>query len=409
MTWQIALVGAHWGLEEALLQRAFVGATGAVLNKLLIDAGLLPSREPPSAWVEGSELADERDRHIALTTNVFNEAPPRGKELWRWGEAKKAVALRYRGGKDKETGAEMPAERAALQARWPDFPWPERYEWPSLTQQPTTFLAPERLGVLPELKARLEASGVKLAVALGGTALWALCGQNGISKARGAPIPSTLVPGLLVLPTFHPSAVAQQWELRPTALADLKKARQLLDGHFTGYSERRLLINPTLAECREWLDGHVHSQPAAPVAIDIETSVGRHFAGTESQQILCVGFGVGCDALCVPFRPPGLSHSYWSTAAEELEALALVRAACQSPNPKVFHNALFDLSWLWKVFGIASKGDIEDTMVMHHALAIEARKGLADLVRLYLHFPQWKDLKHQAGLTGEEGKAEAEG
>jgi uracil-DNA glycosylase len=44
-------------------------------------------------------------------------------------------------------------------------------------------------------------------IALGRTPLWALTGENGLLEKIGKPLPCRLLPGVQVIPTFHPSFI----------------------------------------------------------------------------------------------------------------------------------------------------------------------------------------------------------
>jgi hypothetical protein len=57
---------------------------------------------------------------------------------------------------------------------------------------------------------------------------------------------------------------------------------------------------------------------------------------------------------------------------------------------KIFQNALFDTNRLWRGYGVTFGGDIEDTMLMHHALQPESQKDLGFLGSVYTNEPAWK-------------------
>ena len=80
-----------------------------------------------------------------------------------------------------------------------------------------------------ELKQELEECQPNIIVALGGTALWALTGEKSIGKLRGYVLPCQLVPGMKVLPTYHPQAINYEWKnffpciLDPRRLVSLER------------------------------------------------------------------------------------------------------------------------------------------------------------------------------------------
>lgn len=87
-----------------------------------------------------------------------------------------------------------------------------------------TVPKPELVEWIEQLRLELEANKPNIVVAMGAYALWALTGMKKISEARGYLLTSTLVPGLKVLPTYHPQAVNYEWKLFPVSVFDVRKA-----------------------------------------------------------------------------------------------------------------------------------------------------------------------------------------
>jgi len=69
-----------------------------------------------------------------------------------------------------------------------------------------------------------------------------------------------------------------------------------------------------------------------------------------------------------------------------------------SDRPKSAQNGLYDLSFLWRSYGIAVKNYQHDTMLLHHALQPESEKSLGFLGSLYTNEASWK-LMRQRGKT----------
>ena len=76
------------------------------------------------------------------------------------------------------------------------------------------YLRPEWFPELERLHDELVQVRPNVVVALGAEALWAVTGQSGITKWRGTVAESSLVPGLKVVPTWHPAAVLRNNSLR---------------------------------------------------------------------------------------------------------------------------------------------------------------------------------------------------
>ena len=145
--------------------------------------------------------------------------------------------------------------------------------------------------LLPELdrlREELNQVAPNLIIALGSTACWALLSTNGIGALRGTVATSTLVPAK-VLPTYHPAAVLRNWAWRPIAIADLIKAKRESAFPEIKRPERFILVNPTIAECEQWVAQNLKSE----CACDIETKFGM---------IEMIGFSASpTHAMVIPF------------------------------------------------------------------------------------------------------------
>lgn len=327
---KIALVGEAWGADEERERMPFVGAAGWCLNKMLEDAGIRRA-----------------DCHL---TNVFNLRPPGGNDVNNLCGKRDAVQHRF---------APLSSGKYILDTYLPEV---ER-------------LNRELLDLRPNL-----------AVALGGTASWALLGTGGITKVRGTVAASSSstpcgIEGLKVLPTYHPAAVLRDWSLRPTTVLDLIKAKRECEFPDIRRPERKVYLDCTLEEMDWYFDTFIVG--AKILGFDIETS------GT---QITCIGFAPGTDtALVVPFvdyRKPG--GSYWPRADLEVQAWRFVQRVLSTSIPKVGQNTLYDIHFLWRRYGITVTNYVHDTMLLSHAIQPESPKGLAFLGSCYTNEASWK-------------------
>ena len=234
-------------------------------------------------------------------------------------------------------------------------------------------------------------------VCLGGTASWALLRDGRISKLRGAVATSPVVVGQKVLPTFHPSYILQgSYEARYVTILDLQKARRESEFPEIRRPQRTILTEPNLGDLTAFYENYIRG--AKFLAVDIETKDGR---------ITCIGFAPSKDiALVVPFediRKPG--GAYWPTHQHEVQAWRWVKSTLASPVPKVFQNGLYDMHYLWKVYGIPTANPEHDTMLLHHALQPESPKGLGYLGSIYTDESAWKlgiRLKHKDTIKKED-------
>jgi len=241
------------------------------------------------------------------------------------------------------------------------------------------YLLRQHEAQLTRLYAEIESANPNLILALGATATWAFTGLIGIRTVRGMLAQGNAACGhRKVLPTYHPSAVTRQWTLRPIVVADFEKAARLSADPTFSRPSRKIWIEPTLDDLRLYEETELAG--ATKLACDIET---------KQDQITCIGFAPRADsAIVIPF----FKHSganYWQTQEEEVAAWEYV-ARWLRDYPTVFQNGLYDMGFLWRVYGIPTPRAVDDTMLLHHALQPEMEKGLGFLASLYTDEASWK-------------------
>lgn len=325
----IFILGEAWGVEEERERTPFIGAFGYELTRMLLEAGI--------------------HRGDCYLSNVLNLHPP-ANELEALCGPKSAGVSGY------------PAIRPAKYLRAEFTPELER-------------LGDELLDIDPNI-----------VLALGNTALWALTGKTAISKLRGATLLSDrTASGFKVLPTYHPAAVLRQWDLRPVAIIDMAKALRE-----SSYAEirrpyREIWIEPTVEDVKRFFDQFLPKTTL--LSVDIETS---------GREITCIGFAPNeRTALVVPFSDPRrLGRSYWPTFELERKVWGLIKGVLESPIPKkLFQNGLYDISFLYRGYGIKVAGAEHDTMLLHHALQPESKKDLGFLGATYADEGAWKQMR----------------
>lgn len=350
---KVLFVGEAYGENEAKIERAFVGPTGVELMRMMHEAQLLHLTSDDYDnlrlyYRTGNPIYPEHiwKSHGVQRTNVFNLRPAGNKIEEVCGT--KAEAIRgYPGlGKSKYVRAEFAGEL-------------------------------ERLGD------EILASDPNLIVTLGNTALWALGGSTGIGKLRGTTRLSThTVSGYKLLPTYHPSAIVHQYELRPTAVADLIKARREMEFPEIRRPQRQIWIEPNAEDIQTFIQQHVLD--CAVLSVDIETS---------GNDVTCVGLSPKPDlALVVPFvNPRRKDGNYWPDRATEIRVWNYLRGVLEDRTlRKVFQNGMYDIAFLWRSAGIKVRGAEHDTMLLHHALQPESLKALGYLGSIYTDEGAWK-------------------
>lgn len=353
----IFLLGEAQGANEARINAGFVGKSGMELIRLLKDAGLL-------------ELTSEDQTYI---TKFYRQEDPTFLDMvWRMHPEFHRSNVFQLHPPNNDLGALCGPKDSAI----PGYPKLGQSGYIRSEFQPhLERLADEILDIDPNL-----------IICLGNSALWALTGNTGISKLRGTTcLSNMLVDGYKLLPTYHPSAVSRQWELRPTVVADLMKAKREAAYPEIRRPKREIWIEPTLEDLTTFRDKFITN--CEILSVDIET------AGT---QITEIGFAPSnVVALVIPFRDSRRKdRSYWPDAESESAAWRVVHSILQDPTiPKLFQNGLYDIAFLLRAAGIAVRGAREDTMLLHHALQPESLKGLGFLGSLYCDEGAWKGMR----------------
>ena len=324
----LMIVGEAYGREEEEQGQPFVGASGRVLNYLLSQVGI--------------------SRREAYLTNVFNVRP------------KPTLDINNLCGPKAEGIPGMPSLASGKYVR--------------------AEYAPE----LDRLYSEIRRENPNLILALGASAVWALCKGSGIRAVRGAPLLG--IDGRKVLATYHPSAVIGDWSLRPIVIADLTKARRELEYPDIRRPRREIWVEPSLRDMERFYEEHL--LPCSAIAADIETKL---------DQITCIGFAPSRDlAIVVPFyNPMQMDGNYWRSLGEELAAWAWVKKVCALHRRFIFQNGIFDMHFLWRRYGITVPFAQDDTMLAHHALQPEMEKGLGFLGSIYSDEASWKFMRKE--------------
>ena len=354
----LVIVGEAWGSEEARIQQPLVGPSGIELLTQLDEAQILSltgedksylrrywdTRDPNCLDAIWRLHADEIHR-----TNVLNFHPHANKLEYVCGPKADGI-----------------------------------HGYPALIK--SGYLSRVHECELERLGEELLAHNPNLILCLGNTPLWALAGKTGVSKLRGTTLYSThCATGFKLLPTYHPAAVLRQWELRPTVIMDLMKAKRE-----SAYAEIirpncEIWIEPTLEDITKFCVDHV--EQCELLSVDIETSGNR---------ITCIGFAPRADlALVVPFDDARSSKGcYWSTPQHEQQCWEIIRRILENGSiPKLFQNGVYDIGFLMRSYGILVKGVKEDTMLAHHARQPESLKGLGYLGSIYTDHGSWKHMR----------------
>lgn len=329
----IMIVGEAWGASEERERKPFVGASGQELTRMLHEVGIL--------------------RSDCLITNVVNARPPDNNiDAWFYSSKKAAV------------------DAGDLNTRCGKMPKQIIFDG------------------LAALKETIAECRPKLIIALGNTAMWALYGEDGITKWRGSYLDAGAIgfPQIPVVVTYHPANILRNWHWRAIAVHDLRYAKDAFEGKIN-VPRWRFLIEPELDQALDALAAIKRMLDSGPARIsaDIETTGG---------QISCIGLGTSpSDALCIPFLSRTASDgNYWTDATSEATVILALRRILTHPNAQiVWQNGLYDIQYIidnWHF--IPHVG--HDTMILQHAAFPGLPKSLDFIASMYCHYRRyWKD------------------
>jgi DNA polymerase len=331
---RIAIIGEAPGAEEERRGEPFVGASGSLLNNLLQKAGI--------------------SRASCFITNVCNDRPP-ANDIGEWLSDNK---------------------------RPPEPNWEHLYgKWAH----------PNIIEGRKKLLRELEEVKPDLIIVLGSTPLWALTGNSGILKWRGSRL-SFYGENFkaTVLPSIHPAAALREMSLAPVLLMDFKRALALLEGRQTPriYDFK---INPSFSETVEFLTGLLARADALLggdstllLSGDLETRLGH---------IACFGIAWSkTQAFCIPYLELNkINPFYWPVEEEAMINHLLIQLFTHEKIVWVGQNFLYDCQYFHRFIGVVPN-TVWDTMIGHHSIYSNMRKGLDFLSSMYAHdHVYWKD------------------
>lgn len=250
------------------------------------------------------------------------------------------------------------------------------------------YLPARYVDALESFDRTLAALRPNVVVTLGGVAAWALTGSSHVDAIRGTLRIGARYEGK-ILPTYHPGDILRQYDLRHTTVLDLAKAKRHSGSAEFSRPIREIHIAETIEDIEEYLAKYLRN--ATEFAFDIETSMG---------QITCIGFADQTNrALVIPIIDPRCPNAcYWPTLSQEVIVWRLIAEILALPNAsKCGQNTLYDIQYLWQAYGIPVVRYEHDTMLLHHSLQPEARKGLGYLGSVYTDEPAWKADRPRGG------------
>lgn len=243
---------------------------------------------------------------------------------------------------------------------------------------------PEGYEYINELKQELSRLNLNIVVAFGNIALLALTNRVGITKWRGSVLESTLVPGLKVIPTFHPATfIPPKFNFlnKPLICEDLMRAKAEMEFKEIRRKPRDIVVKPSFEQslaalryCRlQGLQGHI-------IGLDIEVING---------EVDCIGLSwEAAHSICIPFR---YYHGDYFTPDQELAILREVaQILSDSRIAKTGANFIFDTQFLLRKYGIVPRGELHCTQIAQKISYPDLPAGLDAVTTMHTDIPYYK-------------------
>lgn len=197
-------------------------------------------------------------------------------------------------------------------------------------------------------------------------------------------------PQAAFLPVLHPAAVLRQYHWRVPTTIDLSRATRYLDDPMTWWNNttEKLYVQPQ----PEQLEKLLLSNPTDEWVCDLETYGGLPHI---------VGLSYGTHAITVPFFHIRSDGSTEPTYVENdfAKIWNLLRDFFHRPSLRLIgQNFLYDIQYIYKFFH-ALPEVVFDTMIAQHILfpALAGFKGLDNLSRFYCaHHCYWKNERKES-------------
>jgi DNA polymerase len=326
------VLGEAPGGEEERLGIPFVGASGAELNRMLHEVGIMRSECYVTNVIKERPLNNYLGNFIAFKKKLRTPQHKQLRDLW---------------------GLEPLHQGFAM------------------------------------LKEELNAVKPDVVLACGNLALWALTGKWGITKWRGSYLKADGLAGggsSWIIPTYHPAAVLRQWDWRAAALNDLRRAKRILAGDIPQQPTWRFSVRPSFSQVVGVLQA-LHSQLESGEELwldfDLETRAGH---------IACAGISWSrTEAVIIPFMCVENKEGYWNLDEEAHIVWWLWRVLTHTRVRVRWQNGLYDAQYTWLYWHFVPRGH-QDTMISQHTMFGDMPKALHFQASMYCDwYVYWKD------------------
>ena len=238
---------------------------------------------------------------------------------------------------------------------------------------------------IKELGAELaELPNLNCIVACGNVPLLALANRSGITKWRGSVIECNLVPGVKVVPTFHPSSFVKpkfQYFNKPLIIEDLLRAKFERDFPELHRTTRNIATSPTFDEAVDTLNyAYDVGRRGQTIALDIEVING---------EVDCISVGWDMqEAMSIPFN---CQNGDYLLPEQELHIMRLVGKIIEDERiSKGGANFIFDLQFLFRKYGLRPRGQIQCTQIAQKIAFPDYKAGLDFVTTMHTDIPYYK-------------------
>jgi uracil-DNA glycosylase family 4 len=257
-------------------------------------------------------------------------------------------------------------------------------------------ISEEGMLYIKELGQELCSMHLNCIVALGNVPLIALCNRMGIGKWRGSVLESELVPGLKVIPTYHPATILPpkfNCLNKPIIADDIVKAKSESEFHEIRRIPRNIYIRPSFEEAKSYLN-HCYEVGlrGQTISVDIEVINGE-------VDCFSVGWSIN-NSVSIPLR---YSQGDYFTPDEELEIMLLLARIIEDRRiAKIGANFIFDLQFFFRKYGIRPRGVLNCTQIAQKISFPDLPAGLDAVTTMHTDIPYYKEdgkkwMKMQAG------------
>jgi len=236
-----------------------------------------------------------------------------------------------------------------------------------------------------ELRDELKNLRPNCVVGCGAIPLVALCSRVGISKWQNSVLESTLVPGLKVIPVFHPATfIPPKFNFlnKPQVVEGLLKAKQESEFPEIRRTGRKVFIKPSFQQAIQALSYYYEAGlRGQTIDIDIEVING---------EVDCIAFAASpTKSICIPFRH---SSGDYFTVDQEYEIMLLIAKILQDERiSKGGANFIFDTQFLLRKYGIVPRGELHCTQIAQKIAFPDFNAGLDAVCRTWTDVPYYKE------------------